>query len=114
MAGAALAWAASIVVINTLALYQVGALLKLKPVGRGFGIVAVASAACFGAGGLLVRRLLGISLWSFLLFAVVASGVYLVTLYRFRRSLHLDVLRQGLRLRSQRMAQRAERGPRRG
>jgi O-antigen/teichoic acid export membrane protein len=114
MAGAALAWSASIVVINALALYQVGALLKLKPVGRGFGIVALTSAACFGAGGLLVRQVLGMSLWTFLLFGVVASGVYFVALYRFRGSLHLDVLRQGLRLRGQRMAERAGRVPRRG
>jgi O-antigen/teichoic acid export membrane protein len=111
MTGAALAWSASIVTINALALYQVGARLKLRPIGRGFGVVALASAVCFGGGGLLVRLVLGMSWWSFLLFGFGATALYLGTLYRYRRALHLDVLRQGMRMRRQRMEERARRVP---
>jgi O-antigen/teichoic acid export membrane protein len=94
--GAAVAWAVTIVVSNVAALLEVGLLLKLRPLGRGFGIVAALSILCYGALGLLVRLTLGTTLPAFILFALVSTASYLALIWRFREALHVGVLFESL------------------
>jgi hypothetical protein len=62
-------------------------------------VVAVGSLLCFGGLGLAVRVSVGMSLVTFAGFAVAATGLYLIMLWRFRRVLRLSVLRSSLRMR---------------
>jgi O-antigen/teichoic acid export membrane protein len=94
--GAAIAWAVSIVVPNMAAVLQVRWFLGLRPFGEGFATVTVASALCFGAVGLGVRALMGSSLGSFILFAVISAALYGLTLFRNRERIHLPLLRDAL------------------
>jgi O-antigen/teichoic acid export membrane protein len=97
--GAAIAWAATIAVNNLAPLVQVKLFLKLDPFGRGFGVVALAALVCYGLPGILTRIFLGPSLPVFVGFGVVASGTYVAVLARYRETLKLWVLRDGLRRR---------------
>jgi len=97
--GAAIAWAASIVLINLLSILQVRFWMKLQPFGRGYPIVFIASAALFGGLGLATRLTLGESIPAFLGYAAVASALYLGVLWWFRDTLRLTGLRRTLRLR---------------
>jgi O-antigen/teichoic acid export membrane protein len=94
--GAAVAWAATILVSNVAALLQVRLFLQLRPLGSGFGIVACVSTACYGALGLLVRLTLGTALPAFILFACVSTALYVVLIWRFRDALHVGVLFESL------------------
>jgi O-antigen/teichoic acid export membrane protein len=94
--GAAVAWAVTILVSNVAALLEVGLLLKLRPLGSGFWIVAAVSIVCYGAVGLLVRLALGTTVPAFILFAVVSTGSYLALIWRFREALHVGVLFESL------------------
>jgi O-antigen/teichoic acid export membrane protein len=96
MTGAAIAWAASIVVNNVVPLGQVWRLLGLDPFGRGFFIVAGLSAICFGGIGLVVRMILGPTIIGLLAFALPACALYVFLLYRFRGLLRLAAVRQAL------------------
>ena len=95
--GAAIACAASILVANLVPLVQVRVLLGLQPFGPGFGRVAAAAFVCFGALGLAVRDVAGVSLTSFTVYAVTASVAYLVVLRRSSSELRLDLLRDAVR-----------------
>jgi hypothetical protein len=108
MTGAAMAWGVAILVNNLIAVYQVWRFLGLSPVGEGFWLAVGSSTVCFGALGLLVRVTIGTTLFGFLLFAVVAGGLYLGFLWWHRDRLHLTILRQALSTRKRRMAERAE------
>ncbi len=90
--GAAIATAAAVAVNNLLALLEVGVFMRMGTLGAGFGIVAAASALCFGALGLLVRFTVGMSIATFAGFSVVSSGLYLVVMLRFRDRLELPLL----------------------
>jgi O-antigen/teichoic acid export membrane protein len=94
--GAAIAWMVSIVVNNVLALFEVWIFIKLHPVGSGFAIVALSSLACYGVLGLGARLLFGSSIPVFLVFAVVATSSYVITLWRFRETLELSVFSDAL------------------
>jgi O-antigen/teichoic acid export membrane protein len=94
--GAAVAWAATIVISNVAALLEVRLFLKLRPLGSGFGIVATISIVCYGALGLLVRLALGTTVTAFILFVVVATASYLALIWRFRDALHVGVLFESL------------------
>jgi O-antigen/teichoic acid export membrane protein len=96
MTGAAIAWAASIVVNNVVPLGQVWRFLGLDPLGRGFVIVAGLSTACFGGIGIVVRTILGPTITGILVFAVTASALYAYLLYRFRKPLQLAVVKRAL------------------
>lgn len=99
--GAAVAWAATILVWNVAALLEVRLFLKLRPLGSGFPIVALVSAGCYGALGLAVRAGLGPTLPAFLLFAALSTALYGVLMWRFREALHVSVLFESLRSRKQ-------------
>jgi hypothetical protein len=95
-AGAAIAWGVSIVVPNLSAVVQVRAFLGLRPFGQGFVTVIAASALCFGGLGLAIRTMAGTSAGSFLVFAVLSSSLYGLTLFRNRQRLHLPLLRDAV------------------
>jgi len=106
MNGAAIAWLVSIVVNNVAGLIEVRYLLGLTPFGSGFSLVAAASVVIFGGLGLGARVLFGPSLPVFVLFAVVSTSLYFALLWRSREALHLDMLKEGVRLRRGRMERR--------
>lgn len=95
--GAAIAWAATIVVENLAAALEVALIMKVKPFGGGFGYAGAAAFACYGLLGLLVALVLGDTLTALVTTAVVGSAGYALLLRRWRRQLRLDVLRAALR-----------------
>jgi O-antigen/teichoic acid export membrane protein len=97
--GAAIAWAATILVWNVAALLEVRLFLRLQPLGSGFPIVALVSAGCYGAIGLAVRAGLGPTLPAFLLSAGLSTALYVVLMWRFREALHVSVLFESMRSR---------------
>jgi O-antigen/teichoic acid export membrane protein len=102
IAGAAVAWAASILANNVLPLAEVRAFLKLHPVGRGFPVVAASALLCFGGIGLLVRLTLGLSIPTFIIYAALATTAYAVALHRFREPVELPLLIETLASRGRR------------
>jgi O-antigen/teichoic acid export membrane protein len=97
--GAAIAWTASLVFINVAPLVQVGLFLDLRPpFGAGFVVVALATATCYGAFGLVVRYTLGINVATLALYFFAATALYGAALWRFRELLHLSELLSGVRL----------------
>jgi O-antigen/teichoic acid export membrane protein len=108
IAGAAVAWAASVLLENALALGQVGWLLRLRPFGRGYPVVALAALGCYGAIGVGVRALLGGSVAALATTVLVGTTAYALLLWRVRAVLGLGVLWEALRRpRGQRGAVRA-------
>jgi O-antigen/teichoic acid export membrane protein len=94
--GAAIAWAATILIENGAATLQVALFMKMKPFGAGYFYVALAAVACFLLPG-VVTRLVGIPGPAALALTIVAGGaVYLAVLHRFRARLRLDLLAQTL------------------
>jgi O-antigen/teichoic acid export membrane protein len=104
LAGAATAFAVSILLNNLVPLAQVWRLLRLHPFGRGVWTAAALSAACFGGVGVAVRALLGPTAAGFAVYALVACGLYAALLWRFRDRLEADALRGLLRGRLRRPA----------
>jgi O-antigen/teichoic acid export membrane protein len=92
--GAAIAWAASIVCNNLAALLEVNYLLRIRPFGRGYWVVAAASVICFGMAGLIIRQIVGASLIGFGLFILVSVLPYAAVLWRLRGMLGLAAFRQ--------------------
>jgi O-antigen/teichoic acid export membrane protein len=97
--GAAIAWAVSLIFINVAPLVQVGLFLGLRPpFGPGFLLVALATATCYGALGLVVRYALGMSVATLALYLVAATALYAAALWRFRELLRLPELLSSARL----------------
>ena len=90
IAGAAIAWAGSIVVNNVFPLAEVRAFLRVHPFGRGFPVVRRrARSLCYGVFGMLLRlsvvpRSRRSSVW-----AIVATAAYAAVLWRFRDRVEL-------------------------
>jgi O-antigen/teichoic acid export membrane protein len=97
--GAALAWAASILVNNLAPLVQVWKFMGLHPFGRGFRRVAPVALVCYGAVGLALRLVFGASIPAFIAFEIVGGLLYVGALIRFRQELELPVLWSELRRR---------------
>jgi O-antigen/teichoic acid export membrane protein len=106
IAGAAIAWAGSLVVNNVFPLVEVRAFLKVHPFGRGFSASAGGALVCYGVFGMLLRLTVGPTIPAFLVWAVVATAAYAAVLWRFRERVELEVL--GTSLRSRRGRRRAE------
>jgi O-antigen/teichoic acid export membrane protein len=104
IAGAACAWAASILFNNLAPLAEIRAFLKLHPFGRGFPVVSTSAAICFGAFGLAIRMSVGLSIPSFAAFLIVASVSYAALMWRFRSRAELELLAGTLRARRGRRA----------
>lgn len=104
IAGAACAWAASILFNNIAPLAEIRAFLKLHPFGRGFPVVSTSAALCFGAFGMAVRMSVGLSIASFAAYLVLASAAYAALMWRFRSRAELELLAGTLRARRRRGA----------
>jgi O-antigen/teichoic acid export membrane protein len=94
--GAAIAWAAAIICNNLAALLEVRYLIGIRPFGRGYWVVAVSSAVCFGLIGLIIRFVLGTGAAAFAVFAVLSTVPYAVVLWRAKETLHLASLRAAI------------------
>jgi len=97
--GAAVAWAASIVVDNVAAVAETWLLLGLAPFGRGYWLGLAAPGVCFAASGLGARYLLGVSLAALAVAAAAGLAAYLAVIYLARRRLQLVELSAVLGLR---------------
>ncbi len=97
IAGAAVAWAASIVVDNLAAVLEVWWIFGIAPAGRGYGLVVAVASGCFGVAGLAIRSALGQSVPALALALVAGLAVYLPLIYLGRRRLRLDGLYAALR-----------------
>lgn len=100
--GAALAWAASIVVDNVTAMIEIRWVMGLAPFGPGYGLAAAATVGCFGGACDVARFLFGQTLAG--LAAAVGAGLlaYAVVLYFSRGPLQLSALAAAVRPPSQR------------
>lgn len=92
--GAAVAWAVSRVVANLLPLIEVRSLYGFHPFGPAWRAGAIASLVTFGALGLIIRELLGSSIWVFLVYVVVALAAYAALVWRWRNRLELAAFAQ--------------------
>jgi O-antigen/teichoic acid export membrane protein len=99
LAGAAVAFAAGILLNNLLPLVQVWRSMGLHPFGPGTGVAAALSAVSFGVVGLVLRAALGPTLTGLVAYAVVGCGLYAALLWRFRDRLEWEALRGILRRR---------------
>jgi O-antigen/teichoic acid export membrane protein len=97
LAGAAVAFAAGILVNNLLPLAQVWRSMGLHPFGPATGVAAALAAVSFGLVGLAVRGLAGPTLAGFAVYAGLGCGLYAALLWRFRDRLEWAALRGVLR-----------------
>jgi O-antigen/teichoic acid export membrane protein len=95
--GAAVAWSVSIIFDNAASVVEVWLLLGLRPFGSSYLLAAGLPLACFGLVGLVVRAVLGEGWLALVAYGVVAAGLYLPLLWRFREALHLDELYRAFR-----------------
>jgi O-antigen/teichoic acid export membrane protein len=93
LAGAAIAFASSVLLNNLLPLAQVRRFLRLHPFGQGVRVAIVIAAVCFGVVGLVVRALLGPTTAGLAVYALVGCGLYAALLWRWRDKLEVDALR---------------------
>lgn len=101
IAGAAVAWSASVLINNLVPLAQVWGAFGLQPFGVGSILAAVAATACYGGAAVVVRGFsdtLGVG--SVVLCALVATPPYLLLLRRWRVQLHLGWVGTVIRRRS--------------
>ncbi len=98
--GAALAWAASIVLDNVAAALEVRWLLCFRGYGRGTVAAAVSAAVCFGGLGLVFRTFVGAGAGPVFGYLALAVPIYAGLLWHFRAELNLDELRHLLPTRS--------------
>ena len=91
--GAAIAWAASIVVNNLAAVLEVNYLMKIRPFGTGYWVVAIASVVCFGMTGMIIRVIVGANLIGFGLFLGLSVLPYAAVLWRVRGMLRFSAFR---------------------
>jgi O-antigen/teichoic acid export membrane protein len=87
--GAAIAWGASIMVDNVAALVELRWVLKMAPVGPGYGLTAAVIVGCFGVVGIVARAALGETLPALAVTAAVGAVAFAVALYRARAPLRL-------------------------
>jgi O-antigen/teichoic acid export membrane protein len=98
--GAAIAWAASIVVDNVTAMIEVRWVLGLAPFGAGYWLVAATTLGCFGATGIAARALLGETLPALAAAVAVGLTAFAAALYLGRAPLQLTGMSAALRLRA--------------
>jgi O-antigen/teichoic acid export membrane protein len=96
LVGAAVAWAAAIVVENLAAVVEVWWTLGIKPFGSGYWLVAAASAVCFGVSGLAARGLLHQTLPALVVALAAGLMAYSAVLYLIKSRLQLAGLTAAL------------------
>jgi O-antigen/teichoic acid export membrane protein len=99
IAGAAIAWAASIVIDNVAAVIEVRWVLKLAPFGAGYGLAAAATVCCIGVPGAVARFLWGESLLVMAMSVGAGLALYIAVLYLAREPLQLAGMLTALRRR---------------
>ena len=87
MTGAALAWTASIVLVNTLALGQIHRLWGISPFDRTFLLVVTSAALCYGCGGLIGAQVAGQTVPTLIVTAALATVLYGAILWLLRARL---------------------------
>ena len=97
IAGAAIAWAASIIVDNLAAVFEAWVIFGIAPLGRGYGMVVALAGGCFGVIGLAVRVAFGHSAAAAVLALAIGLVVYGPAVYLSRKRLHLTGLYAALR-----------------
>jgi O-antigen/teichoic acid export membrane protein len=102
MNGAAVAYMASMIWDSLATCLALWLLVKLAPFGTDYALVTAASIGVFGGVGVAVRLLLGMTITSFAIFAVLAVSIYGAMLYLLRRRLHLGELKAVVRRRAMR------------
>ncbi len=90
--GAALGWAAGLLVSNLLPLYQVNRFLGMHPFGQASLRAATITLVCFGGMGLLMRLVLGVTLASCLATLALGTLSFLGCLRWQRTVLDIDAL----------------------
>jgi O-antigen/teichoic acid export membrane protein len=105
MNGAAIAWAASIVVGNMLPLVQVYRLWGLQPLSAG-GFRVVVATGLYAAVCVLVRAFAGASAGSMIVGVVVGLVLYACALWLIRDDLRANVFREALSVRRARRTSR--------
>ncbi len=99
LAGAAIAWAASIVVDNLAAVGEVWYLMGIKPVGPTYGRVILTSVISFGLTGIGARIVLGQSIVGVAATLAVGSLIFVAGLYVQRVPLQLTGIVAAMRTR---------------
>jgi O-antigen/teichoic acid export membrane protein len=105
IAGAAIAWAGSILVNNVAPLAEVRAFLKVHPFGRGFPVAAGSALLCYGVLGMLLRLTIGTTIPALVVCIVVGTAGYAWLLWRFRDRVELELLGGTLKARRRRRAE---------
>ncbi|MFN7151347.1 MAG: lipopolysaccharide biosynthesis protein, partial [Microthrixaceae bacterium] len=88
--GAAIAWAASVVVRNAMTLVQVQRMSRITPFSRGATVVALAALVCFGVPLLVLGAVAELTLLTVAPTVVVGGAVYAAVLWREREPLALS------------------------
>jgi O-antigen/teichoic acid export membrane protein len=97
LVGAAVAWAASLTLDSVLCAVRGRRLLGVSPPWGGLLLAGAIAVASFGVPGLAVRLLVPPTLAWLAVYAVLATGCYLLLLLRFRERLGLENLPEILR-----------------
>jgi O-antigen/teichoic acid export membrane protein len=90
--GAAIGWAAGILLANLVPLLQIGIVLGLHPFGRSTLVTMAMTLVCFAAVPAAAIALLGQGWTALAVSMAVGGGAYAVALWRFRGVLHLTEL----------------------
>lgn len=88
--GAALAWAISRIVANSLPFIQMRSMLGINPIGVGWKTAAIAAVTSFGVIGLGMRAAFGSSVPIVTIFVVIAVLGYSAIIWRWRHRIELD------------------------
>jgi O-antigen/teichoic acid export membrane protein len=102
--GAGAAWAVAVLTRCGLAFGQVRRALGVTPAGAGVGLAAALPVVCVGVPVLAASAVAPASLGAWAAVMVLSGLLYLVALWRFRRTLRLDLLVEALRPASGRVA----------
>src|SRR5207248_1840851 len=94
--GAALAWAASILIDNVVITAVVWKSLGIHPFGRAYDLSILATVACFGVVPLAVRLTVGPTVTGLAVGVLLGGAAYIVTVIRLRHSLRVSDLREAI------------------
>ena len=94
--GAALGWAAAILVNNLLPLFQVQHFLGMHPFGSGTGAAMTVCLASFGVIPTAIRLSLGTTWWSLLLAGTLAAAAFATGAFLCRQPLELGAVSRAL------------------
>jgi len=92
IAGAAIGWAAGIVLANLVPLLQIAMVFGLHPFGRTTLVTTAVTMSCFAAVPTVVIAFLGTGWWSLVVSLAIGGSLYAAALWRFRSVLHLTEL----------------------